>query len=155
VFDRYTFPARRVIFHARRGATRIGGAQIDAELLLWGLAQTAPELLDELGAGDVCSGIEADRAGVAKASESADLPLSPCALRALQAAEDEAQRLGSKPIRLVHLLLGVLADRRSSAGSRLGELGIVSEQVRALAREPRILALDDQSDEGAPPPRNP
>lgn len=152
MFDRYTLAARRVIVHARAGATEIGGAKIDSDLLLWGLAMEAPELLDELGAGALRDAVEADRADADKAAVAQDLPLTACAATALRRADEEARRLASREIRVVHLLLGLLADRQSPAGVRLSSLGIVSEQVRALAHEPHIVALDDRTapDAGRP-----
>lgn len=148
MFDRYTLAARRVIVHARAGATQIGGTEIDSDLLLWGLATEAPELLDELGAGTLRDAVAADRAGSDKAAFTKDLPLTACAATALQRADEEARRLGVREIRVVHVLLGLLADRSSPAGARLSRLGIVAEQVRTLAREPRISALDDRPESG-------
>ena len=149
MFDRYTLAARRVIFHARAGATEIGGTKIDSDLLLWGLATEAPELLDELCAGALRDAVAADRAEAEKAALGKDLPLTACAAKALQRADEEARRLGVREVRVVHVLLGLLADRESPAGVRFARLGIVSEQVRALAREPRVLALDDRHESDA------
>lgn len=148
MFDRYTFAARRVVFHARAGVTEIGGDQIDSDFLLWGIAREVPELLEEAGAGAVAEAIARDRASDRKVAANADLPLSRCAASALKSADDEARRLGSKEVRLVHVLLGLLAGHESPAAARLSRCGLVAEQVRALAHEPRILALDDRRADG-------
>ena len=144
MFDRYTLSARRVIFFARYAVTQIGGREIDSDFLLWGLARETPELLDELGATGVQEAIATARESPEKAPPTSDLPLSRDAKAALMKAAEEARRLGSKDVRVVHLLLGLLADHQSPAGARLSKLGIVAEQVRALAHEERIQALDDR-----------
>jgi hypothetical protein len=114
--------------------------------LLYGLAREAPELMDELGAGGVAEAIAADRESAEKPPPDVDLPLARDGLAALEAAGRESRRLGAQQVGLAHLLLGLMADHASPAGKRLSELGVVAEQVRALACEKRASALDERSD---------
>jgi ATP-dependent Clp protease ATP-binding subunit ClpA len=144
VFERFSSPARRVVLHARSAVSRIGGRAIDSDFLLLGLAEEAPELFEELGALGLAEAIAADRESEQKPAPDADVPLANDGLSALEAAVKESRRLGAKQVGLAHLLLGLLADHASPAGKRLSGLGIVAEQVRSLAREKRILALDER-----------
>ncbi|MBI1356260.1 MAG: hypothetical protein GC160_18110 [Acidobacteria bacterium] len=150
MFDRFTFPARRVILFARSGLTQHGGARIDSDALLWGLLREAPELVEALLGAEspdaLRQAIVTDRGDAEKLPPQSDAPLARDAYKALSLAEEEARRLGSKSVGLVHLLLGLLADRDGSASRRLTVAAAVMEQARALARDPALLALDDRAE---------
>ncbi len=146
MFDRFTLPASRVVLLARFAVTRVGGRAIDSDFLLLGLAEEAPELFEELGTPGLAEAIAADRESEQKPAQDADVPLANDGLAALEAAVKESRRLGAKQVGLAHLLLGLLADRGAPAGKRLSGLGIVAEQIRSLAREKHIAALDERSE---------
>lgn len=135
MFDLFSESARQVIVFARGAVSEIGGQEIDSDFLLWGLAREAEPLLQKAGAPGLCEAIERERATADKPSQDSDLPLGRDAHAALVQATQEAKRMGSRQVEPAHLLLGLLADRQSPAGARLAGLGIVAEQVRALARE--------------------
>lgn len=60
--------------------------------------------------------------------------LAPRAIEVLRRAQEEATAFGFDAIRPEHLLLGLLAEGKSAASRRLGELGVSLAAARACLR---------------------
>lgn len=116
MFERYTEPARRVIFYARYEGLQFGSSEIDAEHILLGIHREARVLLDGLLQlpPESCLRVEIERLHPPKpASEAKDLPLSRSSRRSLAFAANEANILSSAAITPEHLLLGLLVEQSS------------------------------------------
>jgi ATP-dependent Clp protease ATP-binding subunit ClpA len=137
MFERFTEKARRTIFYARHEASQFGSPQIESEHLLLGL------LREDKGALAGTLGLEnsevelrtsMDTASVdqTKSSSSGDLPFSDECKRILEFAFDEAERLGSKPIGIGHVMLGILREENCRAARFLKERGLEPVKARLL-----------------------
>ena len=128
MFERYTQPARRVIFFARYEASQFGASYIETEHLLLGLLRECGELRSRLpqeAADEIRKQIE-ERAPEPRprVSTSEDLPLSQNSVRALEYAGEESDALKHTTIDCSHLLLGVLRVETSTAAALLKPYGI-------------------------------
>jgi ATP-dependent Clp protease ATP-binding subunit ClpC len=136
MFERYTERARRVLFFARYEASEFGADSIHTEHLLLGIirdgkglairvlqqAQVSPERIrQEVGR----------RVAVQeRIPTSREIPFSGETKRALQYAVEEADRLKLAYIGPEHLLLALLRDQHTVAGSILASLGMDYGAVR-------------------------
>ena len=139
MFERYTEPARRVIFFARYEASQFGSATIESEHFLLGLIRE-----DEIRLHDfvpTSTTIEAIRSQIQdqipiheKISTSIDLPLSDECKRILRNAAEESEGLGHSYVDTSHLLLGILLEGNSFAAKFLAGLGLEITAVREKIR---------------------
>jgi quinol monooxygenase YgiN len=136
MFERYTEPARRVLFFARYEASQLGSTSIATEHLLLGLLREgkgpASRIFDRAGVDAVAVHVEivdaaADRP---KLATSVEIPIAPDAKRVLQHAADEADGLRHPHIGTEHLLLGLLREPESPAGAILTRAGLRLGPVR-------------------------
>ena len=160
MFERYTERARRVLFFARYEASQLGSLSIETEHLLLGLMRDAKGLIGRvfarahLSPENVRREVEGRTVFREKVSTSVEIPFSLEAKRALGFAAEESDRLLHGYIGTEHLLLGVLREERSVAGSLLMEKGMRLQSVRddivALLKEAPHVGEEDE-----PPARVP
>lgn len=140
MFERYTEGARRVIFFARYEAAQYGSPWIETEHMLLGLMRQEPELVRRTAPSAspeaIRSAIDEHVSPGEKISTSVDLPLSNACKRVLAYAAEEAERAGSRPITVGHLLLGLLREEESRAAKILRRFGAGIPQTRALTGSP-------------------
>ena len=140
MFERYTESARRVLFFARYAVNEFGGTAIEPEHLLIGLAHGSTAVVDQLFARSGVSveivrrEIEGRSAGAERLPTSAEIPFSRSAVRALECAVQEADRLESRNVHPEHLLLGVLRQSGSVAAGLLAAQGLHEDDVRKELR---------------------
>ncbi|HEV3364928.1 MAG TPA: Clp protease N-terminal domain-containing protein [Acidimicrobiia bacterium] len=134
--ERFTERARRAVDAAAKAARALGHNFVGTEHLLLGLFDQpdglAARALAEAGVDPAA--VEAKVLEVVpRGSEPLlDNPLyTPRASLALQAALDEALRLGHNYIGTEHILLGLLKDRDGLAARTLNDLGVNAESIRA------------------------
>jgi ATP-dependent Clp protease ATP-binding subunit ClpC len=162
MFERYSEPARRVIFYSRYMAHHVGSPEIETEHLLLGLLRADMALSRRFlgspwAAEEIWQEIERSKPIRAIAPGTVDLlPLSTTAKRVLHLAAEEADQLSSKKIRTEHFLLGLLGDEKCLAavllqGHGLGFVSIREELSRnphddsateRFVREPSLLPQD-------------
>ena len=136
MFERYTEPARRVVFFARYEASALGNAWIDGGHLLLGLLREGEGVSGRILARhglrhhEVEDELRARRAGSERVSTSVDVPLAPDAMRALQHARAEADQARSPHIACEHLLLGVLDEGEGPGATILTARGLSADGVR-------------------------
>jgi quinol monooxygenase YgiN len=137
MFERYTERARRVLFFARYEASQLGSPTIETEHLLLGLLREhrglASRIFDRARLDAMAVHVEiydaaADRPRVAT---SAEIPIGPQAMAALEHAAEEATSLGHAHIGTEHLLLGLLRHSESTAAAILTRWGLTLEAVHA------------------------
>jgi ATP-dependent Clp protease ATP-binding subunit ClpC len=159
VFERYSEDARRSVFFAHYEASTRNAKTIEAEHLLLGILRENPRWLDSnlsLGAtgriqnslGTQTFPMESEQlfhkrtwvpdwlwslVAEGGASPRRDLPLSNECKRILAYTAEEAERLGSRAITFIHLLLGILRESNSKAAQALSAQGITLDRVRATA----------------------
>jgi ATP-dependent Clp protease ATP-binding subunit ClpC len=147
MFERYTEPARRVIFHSRYEAALSGSPYIEPAHLLLGILREDKDLAgaligeeqrqeqfkNEIGGRSATS--------TQKISTTVDLPLSHDSSHALTYAAEEADRLKHRAIRPVHLLIGLLRLDVLPADV-LAAYGVTLEAIRqhALQDVPKHVA---------------
>jgi ATP-dependent Clp protease ATP-binding subunit ClpC len=142
MFERYSEPARRVIFYSRYMAHQVGSPEIETEHLLLGLLRADMGLARRFlgspwAAEQVWHEIERDKPVRAIAPGTGDLPLSATAKRVLLLAAEEADQLTSEKIRTEHLLLGLLRDEKCLAALLLQLRGLSLVSTREeLKRSP-------------------
>jgi hypothetical protein len=124
MFERFTEDARQALVAAHDEARALRSAQIGTGHLLLGVLGTVPVLLP-LRADDVRA-----RLGAGDAPETAQLPFTPAAKRALEAAPQEAERLGHARVAPAHLLLALAADPEAVALSSLDPARLREEALR-------------------------
>lgn len=146
MFERYTEPARRVIFFARYEAEQFGSAKIETHHLLLGLLRQDLGLLHTFLSKEQTSSIrgeiEAKFPPQGGKGFSKNLPLSMDSKQAVAGAAQEAdvQRHGS--IDPEHLLAGLLREKGSFGASLLLERGVTLEAVREFTQKsqrPKVL----------------
>ncbi|RPI23147.1 MAG: DUF4160 domain-containing protein [Acidobacteria bacterium] len=136
MFQRFSEPARRVVFFGRYEASRLGGSSLTTAHLLLGLLRENSWLVEPLlPAGRTLRDLqrETERAAgsrTEKVAPSQEMRLSEAAKRALTYAEEEADRLMSSTIDVPHLLLGLLRAEGSKAASLLAQFGLEVDDVR-------------------------
>jgi ATP-dependent Clp protease ATP-binding subunit ClpC len=142
MFERYTEPARRVIFYSRYMAHEAGSPVIETEHLLLGLLRADMVLARRfLGspwvAEEIRRQIEQRKLVRPTATGKSDLPLSTEGKRTLLLSAEEADRVPSKKIHTEHLLLGLLCDEDSLAAALLRRRGLHLDSTREeLSRHP-------------------
>ena len=136
MFERFSEPARRVLFFARYEASQLGSWTIDTEHELLGLIRERRGLTTRLFAE---AGVDLDRLRDEVAqrlpyrsptSTAVEIPFSPAAKQVLQRAAEEADRLSHDHIGTEHLLLGLLRADGSDARDALAARGLRLDQVR-------------------------
>src|SRR3984893_11608868 len=125
MFERFTEPARRLIFFARYEAARLGASSIDTEHLLLGLLREEEgggfKLLGSPGpsAAALRAEVEGSVARVAPMSASVDIPLSTSARRVLELALEEGSVPGPRVVESVHILVALVRESEGAAGRML------------------------------------
>jgi len=136
MFERYTERARRVLFFARYEASQLGNLSIETEHLLLGLIREGKGLTSRIFARshlsleNIRKEIEGRAVFQERVSTSVEIPFSEETKRALAFAAEEADRLLHNYIGTEHLLLGLLREERSVAGSILMDKGMRLHTVR-------------------------
>jgi ATP-dependent Clp protease ATP-binding subunit ClpA len=140
VFERFTEKARRIIFFARYEASQSGSDHIEPGHLLLGLlredrdlASAAANLVPE---DDTELRRQLTRPGATKISVSVDLPLSHSSQRVLAYAAEESEKLGSKHIDTVHVLMGLVREEDPIVSPLLKSRGVTLEILREHAMTP-------------------
>lgn len=134
IFVRFTEAARKVVFFSRYEAHLRGSDTIDPGHLLLGLMRGDDDLMAQTFAR---SGLSMDEVRAQleprmelKAESSGDMPISPEARLALKRAAEEANLLEHREIQTPHILLGLLHDEGTVAGSVLIAGGMRLDRVR-------------------------
>jgi ATP-dependent Clp protease ATP-binding subunit ClpC len=133
----YSEKARRVIFFARYEASEFGRDQIEADLLLLGIAREDPDVcIRWLGANylELREKVAWFYTVGEKIATNGDLPFSNQAKRVLAHAAEEAKRLANRHIGLEHLFLGLLHEE-DTASKILKARGEDLASVRAVIAE--------------------
>ena len=135
MFERFTEPARRIMFFARYEASQFGSPFIETEHLLLGILREDKALVTRLlhsltAIGPIRREIEAASPVRQKISTSVDLPLSSESKRALAYAAEEAGGINAKQIAPEHLLLGLLREEKCFAAEILRQRGLTVDRVR-------------------------
>jgi len=137
MFERYSEKARRIVFFGRYEASQFGSVTVQPEHILLGILRLDSSLAQRLSADRrdqaIRARIEQSQPTREKISTSVDLPLSRESKRALAYGAEEAERLGSPTIEVVHLLIGVAREESTLASQILREAGITAEQLREEA----------------------
>jgi len=142
MFERYTEPARRVIFYSRYMAAQTGSAKIEAEHLLLGLLRADMVLAQRFlgspwAAEQVWQEVEHEKPVRPPIPTGVDLKLSPEGKHVLRLAAEEANQFSSKKIRTEHLLLGLLREEGCFAAELLNRHGVDLASTREeLSRNP-------------------
>ena|SRR5436309_1373794 len=136
MFERYTERARRVLFFARYEASELGNTSIETQHLLLGLIRDGKGLTTRIllranvSLPELRQEIVARTTFQEKTPTSVEIPFSAETKRVLLLAATEADRLLHSYIGTEHLLLGILNEPRSLAGSILEEKGLRLDAVR-------------------------
>ena len=150
MFERYTKPARRVIFTGRYMAIQAGSPEIETEHLLLGVLREdkglAQRFLGSASAAEaVWNNVEQRKPARKKILGAVDLPLSKECKRVLTFALEEAEQLSSKHIGPEHLFLGLLREEKCQAAKILNERGVLPAPTRAeLVRLPHKLSATEE-----------
>jgi ATP-dependent Clp protease ATP-binding subunit ClpC len=136
MFEKFTEKAKRILFLARYEASQQGSKVIGTEHILLGLLKEGEETTRELFTRANVSmdllqaELERRNPSREKLSTSVEIPFSEETKKALQFAEEEAERLMHPHIGTEHLLLGLLRLEDSVAGRMLAERGMRLFAVR-------------------------
>jgi ATP-dependent Clp protease ATP-binding subunit ClpC len=134
MFERYTEAARRVLFFARYEASQLGSRSIETEHLLLGLIRDgkghAAQILSRLSLENLRAEIERRSVFHEKVSTSVEIPFSVETKHVLQFTAEEADRLRHGHIGTEHLLLALLRQETSVAGSILLAHGLRLDDIR-------------------------
>ena len=134
-FDKLTVKAQEAMQAAQEMAARFGQQQIQPLHVLWALlAQgdgVVPPLLEKLGVSpaQLASEVEKQVERLPKVSGGSEQYLSPEANKVLERAFEEAQRLKDEYVSTEHILLGIAAAKRDSAGEILMKYGVTHEAI--------------------------
>src|SRR6201993_2523137 len=134
-FDKLTLKAQEAMQAAQEMAARYGQQQVQPPHVLWALlAQgdgVVPPLLEKLGVSPTqfASEVEKQVERLPKVSGGSEQYLSPEANKVLERAFEEAQRLKDEYVSTEHILLGIAAAKRDSAGEVLAKHGITHETI--------------------------
>ena len=136
MFEKFTEKAKRILFLARYEASQQGSKVIGTEHILLGLLKEGEETTRELFTRANVSmdllqaELERRNPSREKLSTSVEIPFSEETKKALQFAEEEAERLMHPHIGTEHLLLGLLRLEDAVAGRMLAERGMRLFAVR-------------------------
>jgi ATP-dependent Clp protease ATP-binding subunit ClpA len=144
VFERYTEEGRRAIVLAHEEALELRSGEIGTAHLLLGVLRTVA-LLVPLRAHEVRV-----RIGVGDGAGEGGLPFTDAARRALEAAPQEAERLGHELVAPAHLLLALAADREAVELTSLDPARLRDEALQHLIHPPQRFDLDRAVREGGP-----
>src|SRR5277367_4658026 len=134
-FDELTVKAQEAMQAAQEMGARFGQQQILTLHVLWALlAQgdgVVPPLLEKLGVSptQLASEVEQQVERLPKVSGGAEQYLSPETNKVLERAQEEAQRLKDEYVSTEHILLGIAAAKRDSAGELLAKHGVTHESI--------------------------
>jgi ATP-dependent Clp protease ATP-binding subunit ClpB len=134
-FDKLTLKAQEAMQAAQEMAARYGQQQVQPLHVLWALlAQgdgVVPPLLEKLGVSptQLASEVEKQVERLPKVSGGSEQYLSPEANKVLERAFEEAQRLKDEYVSTEHILLGIAAAKRDSAGEILAKHGVTHETI--------------------------
>ncbi len=134
-FDKLTLKAQEAMQAAQEMAARYGQQQVQPLHVLWALlAQgdgVVPPLLEKLGVSptQLASEVEKQVERLPKVSGGSEQYLSPEANKVLEGAFEEAQRLKDEYVSTEHILLGIAAAKRDSAGEILAKHGVTHETI--------------------------
>lgn len=137
VFERFGEKARRVIFFARYEAGESGSPEIEPGHLLIGLLREDRELFDRLpidqpDASLFAQTVQSGLPEMPATPPSVDLALSHASKRTLAYSVEEAERLASKTVDTIHVLLGLLRED-TAVSERLQASGLTVEDLRTHA----------------------
>ena len=137
MFERYTESARRALFFARYAVGELGAVSIQTEHLLFGLLRQkkgiVARMLEMRGIDPEAMRREIEqRRTQASTAASMEVPFDSDVKRALEHAREEADGLHHSYIGTEHLLLGLLRDEQSVAGSMLAARGLHLDDAREL-----------------------
>jgi hypothetical protein len=144
VFEGYTEEGRRAVVLALEEAQALRSGHIGTGHLLLGVLGTVA-LLVPLRAHDVRV-----RIGVGDGPAEGWLPFTDAAKRALEAAPQEAERLGHERVAPGHLLLALAADPEAVELSSLDPARLRDEALQHLIHPPQRFDLDRAVSEGGP-----
>ena len=142
-FDRFTEKAQEALIAAQNAAKQNSRAGVETEdLLLALLNQTdgiPAAVLSRIGVnpGTLRSQIEQALAREPKVYGQGEVSVGPGLRRALETAQSEAERLKDEYISTEHLLLGIAADRTTTAGQLLAQAGVDREKIYAALQAVR------------------
>lgn len=142
MFERFTERARRTLFFARYESSQFGAPAIEPEHLLLGLVREGHGLISRvfghwhLSLSEVRTRIEERIEHRPPISTSVEIPISARAQRALNLAQEEADRLEHKEIGSAHLLVGLLRTEDSLAATVMREAGMTVDTVREILTPP-------------------
>ncbi|MGH9748132.1 MAG: ATP-dependent chaperone ClpB [Candidatus Acidiferrales bacterium] len=134
-FDKLTVKAQEAMQAAQEMAGRFGQQQVQPLHVLWALlAQgdgVVPPLLEKLGVSPTQLAGEAEKQveRLPKVSGGSEQYLSPETNKVLERAFEEAQRLKDEYVSTEHILLGIAAAKRDSAGELLARHGVTHESI--------------------------
>jgi ATP-dependent Clp protease ATP-binding subunit ClpB len=134
-FDKLTVKAQEAMQAAQEMGARFGQQQIEPLHVLWALiAQgdgVVPPLLEKLGVSpaQLASEVEKQVERLPKVSGGTAQYLSSETDKVLERALDEAQRLKDEYVSTEHILLGITAAKRDSAGELLARHGVTHEAI--------------------------
>ena len=134
-FDKLTLKAQEAMQAAQEMSARFGQQQVQPLHVLWALlAQgdgVVPPLLEKLGVSptQLASEVEKQVERLPKVSGGSEQYLSPEANKVLERAFEEAQRLKDEYVSTEHILLGIAAAKRDSAGEILAKHGVTHETI--------------------------
>ena len=138
MFERYTEGARRVLFFARYETSQLGSTAIETEHVLLGVIRGSQGLvkriltLSQVSVTALRKEIEERSRFREKIGTSVEIPFSAETKRVLGFAAEEADRLRHSYIGTEHLLLALLREETSVAGSVLTRHGLRLDEVRNM-----------------------
>jgi ATP-dependent Clp protease ATP-binding subunit ClpC len=159
VFERYTEDARRTLFFSRYESSALGSTSIETEHLLLGLLREPKGLtarvltLANASPESMRKAAEARSVFMRPLATSVEIPFSEEVKRALHRAATEADQLQQAYIAPEHLLLALLHEPTTVAGSVLSAHGLEHDRVRKEI----VLLLNGQAGlaDSPSPPRTP
>ena len=142
-FDRFTEKAQEALIAAQNAAKQNSRAGVETEDLLLALLNQADGIpaavLSRIGVnpGALRSQLEQALAREPKVYGQGEVSVGPGLRRALETAQSEAERLKDEYISTEHLLLGIAADRTTTAGRLLAQAGVDREKIYAALQAVR------------------
>jgi ATP-dependent Clp protease ATP-binding subunit ClpC len=134
MFERFNESARRTLFFSRYEASEFGSLSIGTEHMLMGIIREARGVVADILTPDGMASIRHEIRRRVKARDkvatSVEIPFSEETKRALQYATEEADRLLHAYIGSEHLLLGLMREDTTLAGSVLRDRGFRLPTVR-------------------------
>jgi ATP-dependent Clp protease ATP-binding subunit ClpC len=154
MFERFNESARRTLFFSRYEASEFGSMSIETEHMLMGIIREAKGVVADVLTPDRMASIRHEIRRRVKARDkiatSVEIPFSDETKRVLQYAAEEADRLQHAHIGSEHLLLGLMREDDTLAGSVLQAQGFslpgAREAMVRLGNEPRSTAAAARDD---------